>query len=284
MKKIAIFGLGSWIGYTLANSLSTNGFKIIGSCSDFKFANILEKLEFKVYESINKLVSNLDKVDYAIYSIPPNDRETFILENIFRKNIPITYLSSSLINQSLDKKNFLLYREYSERKLRSEKYIKSNFKYFNIVRCCSVHGFYRRRETRTDLLLKNIFQKKEIYLDFDYYQNRCSVDDFKSLALDLVNFNKKRIFTIGTRDVLTQKEFIELLKEKLIGNGFLVKNKFINLKENNSSVLNISSSPSIECINEGTELINSYSHKFLIDNIINEMNNGSSGIYSRYRI
>ena len=79
---------------------------------------------------------------------------------------------------------------------------------------------FRRRETRTDLLLKNIFQKKEIYLDFDYYQNRCSVDDFKSLALDLVNFNKKRIFTIGTRDVLTQKEFIELLKEKLIGNGF----------------------------------------------------------------
>ena len=284
MKKIAIFGLGSWIGYTLANSLSRNGFKIIGNCSDFKFTNILEKSEFKVYESINQLVSNLNNVDLAIYSIPPNDKETFILENILKNNIPITYLSSSLINQRFNNKNFLLYKDYSERKFRSETYIKSNFKYFNIVRFCSAHGFYTRRETRTDLLLKDIFQKKEIFLDFDYYQNRCLDNDFRELALDLVTTNNKKIFTIGASDVLTQMEFIELFKEKLISNGFLVKNKFVIVKERNTSVLNISSSPSIEFLNERTELINTYSHEFLIDSIINRMNDELSGIYSRYRI
>ena len=279
MKTVAIFGLGSWIGFTIAKSLSSNGLKIVGNCSDSKFSEKLHKLNFNVYSTIEKLAENLNNIDSVIYSITPTKSEIDLLKIIKDTKLPLTYISSSLINQRFKKdcnkklENFIIYPEYTNSKLNSEKYIKQNIKKFNIVRLCSAHGFYMRRDTRTDKLIDLLFNKKEITLDFDYLQNRCLDTDFRFFANDLINYDQSQIHTFGTEDEFTQLEFLKLLKFSLIENGFMLKNKIIKLKKEDNRGLTIFSKPSIKSINKEKILLKTYDHKFLINSIIERLKN-----------
>lgn len=284
MIKTYIHGINSWLGLTLTSYLLEAGNYKIYSALHNKKSKLPQNLEKNVdiFESDVNFLDYSVGFDLVIYASVPNKNELLFLKKVADNDLPIVYFSSNLAFQSkctwsnprITNSSYcrpFIYKQYSDSKWRSERFLLQHSNNFLIVSLCSCHGFSPYLETRSNLLLNQMSLMPIIYLDFDYFQNRCHVSDLRNVEKIIAAGFKKHKLYLGSSDSASQRQFSQLLIKTLVLSGHApITHSVKPTKNDKSRMMSICHKPGL--LNLDTNLLKpispAYSHSDIIDKLV----------------
>ncbi len=175
---------------------NNNNFEIVINCAAKVDINFCEKYypkAKKINSDFLKLLAQLSK------------RKSFKLTQISTDHV---YKGQKLKLNSENAKLFAI-NKYAKTKILAERHLKKLKKYLIIRTNFTGKG----KNSFFDWLYKNIKKGKKINLFYDMYTSTLNVKKCAELIIKLTLINSKGIYNLGTKNMLTKKEYAENLSK-----------------------------------------------------------------------
>lgn len=131
-----------------------------------------------------------------------------------------------------EKDKVKIFNYYTETKILSEDYIKSNLKNFVILRTNFFGRSIAYKKSFSDFIINSLKNLKKVFLFDDVYFNPINVDNLTKIIEIIINNQIDGVFNIGVTQGLSKYRFgIKVAKKLNLNSNFIVKDNFINRKD-----------------------------------------------------
>ncbi len=121
------------------------------------------------------------------------------------------------------------YNYYTETKILSENFIKSNLKDYTILRTNFFGSSAVLKKSFSDFIINSLKNLKKIFLFDDVYFNPINIDNLTKIIEILIKSQVNGIFNIGTTPGLSKYEFgIKIAKKLNLNPSFIIKDSLKN--------------------------------------------------------
>ena len=170
------------------------------------FNNILKKRKIVLYAAgISNSQENLKK---------NLSREINLFKNFYKKNRnnKIIYISTCSVNDNSRNKS-----KYIKNKIKIEKFIKTKFKKFIILRLPELIGRSNNKNTLINYFFYMIKNKKKFYLFKNTKRNVLDIDDVLKISKHVILDKKinKKIICLSNKFFYTPQNIVKLIEQKL---------------------------------------------------------------------
>ena len=151
-------------------------------------------------------------------------------------NIRFIFISTDQVyNKKLyqsEKDKVKIFNYYTETKILSEEYIKSNLKNFVILRTNFFGRSIAYKKSFSDFIINSLKNLKKIFLFDDVYFNPINIDNLTKIIEIIINKQINGVYNIGVTQGLSKYKFgIRIAKKLNLNSNFIVKDNFLNRKD-----------------------------------------------------
>ena len=121
---------------------------------------------------------------------------------------------------------------YTETKILSENFIKSNLKNYAILRTNFFGRSIALKKSFSDFIISSLKNLKKIFLFDDVYFNPINIDNLTRIIEIIINNQINGVFNIGVTQGLSKYQFgIKIAKKLNLNPNLIIKDNFLNRKD-----------------------------------------------------
>ena len=121
---------------------------------------------------------------------------------------------------------------YTETKILSENFIKSNLKNYVILRTNFFGKSIASKKSFSDFIIGSLKNLKKIFLFDDVYFNPINIDNLTRIIEIIINNQINGVFNIGVTQGLSKYQFgIKIAKKLNLNTNLIIKDNFLNRKD-----------------------------------------------------